>query len=240
MFTAAQVRTRVLVLNNALEKFDLPSQGWDLVDGSNRLGEFSGWQEGLSFVKKNDDARDGVVFANDTICTHRHFTRFRKAAFTKALNLAAGPALIGFRDTAPPESSIAGMSVPSWVSTYCFALTRPAIDSLNWSLYDERSVVDCVPGGIDEAHFFSEMSENLSVHLRQWLFERGWYGAAALSSANYKKFEHKAKCIVAELILSARCIRLGISSVDPFAAYKTTARLDKAQRKLAGLLNNTG
>ena len=149
------------------------------------LAEFSGWQEGLEHLHTDGLPRCEVLFVNDTICTHRHFSHSRALAFALARKRPADARLIGFHDTVPSGSlSIDGLRIDGWASTYCFALSSEALRILNGQLYDAAALLSCVPGGDSEDGFFRSMSRDLENHLRHWLFDGAWYGGSRLNDEN--------------------------------------------------------
>lgn len=218
------------------------ARGWQSLEGSNRLAEFSGWQEGLDHLRQGSANDRGIVFVNDSVCTHRHFTFARARAFRHALRASEGPRIIGFRDipdhrvfSAALEFqirlTIAELELDAWTSTYCFALTAGALRALDHELCDPVLVSQCVPGGTDEKAFFDRLSPHLDRHLRHWLFEGGWYGSGRLSSANASHLLLKARCIAAELLLSARCRSAGVEAIDPFHVQPRLERMDRLLRR---------
>jgi hypothetical protein len=236
-FGAKLVRRRILVLNNealtATASAFTPR--WELVGGSNGLAEFSGWQEGLTVRDAAERAPAGVIFVNDSVVTHRHFTSARRLALVGSVSHAPTAALVAFRDQVRGELAVAGFGLDSWASTYCFALTTEALRRLDGRLYDPEIVMRCVPGGLDESRFFADLSPDLNAHLRHWLFDGGWYGGAKLTIDNADRMAQKARCIIAEKFLSARCEAAGIAAVDPFDEHRALHLLDKLQRRIAGV-----
>jgi hypothetical protein len=69
--------------------------------------------------------------------------------------------------------------------------------------------------------------------LRHWLFDGAWYGGARLDRENSARLTMKGRCIIAELLLSARCRALGIEAVEPFREFPWLAGLDRLQRRTA-------
>jgi len=227
--TLLKKRRPVLVLNDERLRAQLPTTkvSWDVIVGSNRMAEFSGWQEGLDRLWERSGGFDhGVIFVNDSVVTHRRFRLPRLFATRWSMRSAHGAALVGFRDAVGSHFSIGDLDFDDWTSTYCFALTQQALERLEFRLYDSHKVQACVPGGNDEAKFFAGISPNLEHHLRNWLFGGGWYGSQRLGSSNRAAMELKARCIIAEKLLSAACLRLGIAPVDPYAQHKNLRRLD--------------
>lgn len=249
LFGPAREGRRLLVLNREGLAPEVQPQaaGWQLVAGSNRHAEFSGWQEGLDLLAGSLGNKAAVVFVNDSVSTHRHFTSARGHAFLRTLEATVGRELVGFQDRperstisvrpdADLELTIADMTLFAWTSTYCFALTSEALQTLQCLLYDSAQVEACVPGGVDEATFFSRLSPHLAEHLRGWLFAGGWYGGGRLTSENMVRLQMKARSIAAELLLSARCRTVGIRALDPFLLHPMLARLDRYSTRLATTL----
>lgn len=233
-FGSRLVRRRILVLNNeALAAVaDANAPRWERVNGSNALGEFSGWQEGLAWRNSAHKAPAGVIFVNDSVVTHRHFTSARRRALVASIETAPRAALVGFRDQVGGTLAVAGLEVRSWASTYCFALTSEALGRLGGHLYEPDVVRQCVPSGLDEASFFADLSPDMNSHLRHWLFDGGWYGGARLTVENAERMTHKARCIIAEKLLSARCEAAAVTAVEPFVEHGALRLLDKLQRRI--------
>ena len=225
----------ILVLNRGELAGELRglSVRWEIVEGSNSLGEFSAWQEGLDLL-----GSDGlpVAFLNDSASTHRVFSRFRRRAFVDAVRSARGACHVGFIDRASGQFSVAGKPLDRWVSTYCFALTAEAIERLEQRLTVSKTVDACVPGGEVEASFFDRLSPDLTRHMQALLFGGGWYASAPLTSENSGSFRFKARCVIAEKLLAARCIELEVQLVDPFFRRPLLEQLDRtASRGVRGL-----
>ncbi len=227
-FAGLPMQRRLLVWNNAGQGLADPPEAWEVIQGSNRLGEFSGWQEGLDRTRRLDDAAT-AVFLNDTVGAHRPFSAFRRWAFRAELQRAAG-SIVGFIDAARTDLgplAIAGLPLAEWVSTYCFALTSDVLAALGNRLWDPDEVTACVPGGAREATFFSDrISPALRQHLTWWLFGGGWFRGEALTPGNADRLAFKARCICAELLLSARCRALGFELRDPFAHHPLARAAD--------------
>jgi len=186
--------------------------------GSNVLGEFSGWAEGLAALGPID-GEGRVVFANDTFGGYRRRSRAEAWALRAAITRAGGESLVGFTGDSqglPSGLSILGLALEGWMSTFCFALSGRSLARLGGQLYDTPSLDACVHGGTDPKHFFThEVSEALQRHLVWWLFEGGWRRSEALTAESEPRLVFKARCICAELLLSARCRAAGIEIVDP-------------------------
>ena len=226
---------RILVLNDPSYQHLLQEflGIWELVLGTNALGEFSAWQEGLDVLRPSNKP---VVFANDTVITHRTFTIFRWLAVRRAMQQIIGPTVIGFTNTIGTSLLIDKMTFCRWVSTYLFVVSADALILLNYAIVEPHRVRSCVTGGLNEDCFFANMSNPLSAHLRKWLFLGWWYGGGPLTVVNQAVLTRKAEAIVAEKLLSASVYSFGITVVDPFHNYKTLNFLDQLTRRL---LNST-
>jgi hypothetical protein len=231
------VGRRVLVLNrpNPHGEDTAKSLGWGVIAGSNRLGEFSGWQEGLALTAQHPAT---TLFLNDTVSTHRRFTSARKLAFLKAVRSAnERAAIVGFSDRIDGRLVIAGLALTAWISSYCFVLTAGALMRLGNALYDEVQVDLCVPGGSASESFFANMSSDLVTHISRWLFVGGWHASGPLTNENSDRLTKKARSIVAEMQLSARCRAHGVDLVDPFEQHPSLHQIDRISRRLFGVLD---
>ena len=119
------VHRRVLVLNNDLLATSAKARasGWEVIQGSNVLAEFSGWQEGWAACDRARVSPGGVIFVNDSVVTHRHFTTARRLALVRSIRNASGATLVGFRDRVGGSLVVANLRVNSWASTYCFLIS---------------------------------------------------------------------------------------------------------------------
>lgn len=62
----------------------------DVTFGSNSDWEFSGWDEGVEYIKNNlsIDDNDKLIFANDTFCHHRAFNAYNIFFFNQCISKA--------------------------------------------------------------------------------------------------------------------------------------------------------
>lgn len=231
-FARVLIRNRILVVNQPeLQSIAKAYLGWNLIVGTNNLGEFSGWQQGLDLLP-DENRSDGVIFANDTISTHRYFSVARRRAFLRSLHEAPTNAFVGFRGHAEGKLDIGGLPLPFWASTFCFMLTRETLRRLDSQLYLPSLVESCVRGGSVETTFFANMSDDLDKRLRHWLFDGAWYKSERLSDKNEVKMRFKAKCILAEMWLSARSFEVNAEMIDPFVSHPMLERADRLEKKL--------
>lgn len=215
-FSRREGERRILVLNDArlVDGITTLARDWEILLGSNELGEFSAWQEGL---ERLGHSQQTVLFANDTINNHRHFTWLRVAALRRCMKTAKGRVFVGFKAAIEGRLTVAGLPFDHWVSTYCFALSAEALSALDYQVSDPVLAGTCVAGGTDESTFFARLSPALETHLRRWLFRGWWYAGGPLTAENEVRMTRKAKAIISEKLLSAKCQSLQIGTVDPLS-----------------------
>lgn len=240
-FRNVAIRHRILVFNNAAESAPETPAGWFMFHGSNDLGEFSGWQEGIDHLRGREHPA-GVILVNDTVGAYRHLSVFRRWAFVREVETIAPRApggIVGFLDDAdgaPDELTICGMPASPWVSSYCFALSREVMQSLGGVLCFRDQVDSCVSGGIDENTFFThQVSPALQRHLKAWLFG-AWHRSEPLTISSHRRLSFKARCICAELLLSAHCRKLGVEFRDPLERHRSARALDALNGRRVKLL----
>lgn len=235
--------TKILVLNHpslALnQEIRRQALGWSILSGTNDQHEISGWQEGLNHLIAYKGKQIPVLFLNDTVVSHRYFSIFRLIALIWSINQATNEQLIGFIDWTPRGMlySINGLILPGWVSTYCFFLTPEALAKLKYTIWDKHQLEISVIGGPDTSKFFGKnVSLDLQRHLCRWLFVQGWYAAAPLCAENHDQMVLKAKSIIAEQWLTARCLAAGIKIIDPFDKLTLLRKADYRMVKYRGIL----
>ncbi len=224
---------RLLVANSAAVEVTAPT-GWQVLSGSNRMGEFSGWQEGLARLGSSGAA--AALLVNDTIGSQRHPSVFRRWALRQEIEGGRGADWVGFVDRGVEpigRLTIGAADCGEWVSTYCFYLPRLTLACLDGRLYEEAALERSVPGGPDRATFFSEhVSPELRRLLSAWLFDGGWRRSAPLDEQNAAAMTFKARCICAELLLSSRLRSLGVPLREPMRRHRLAAWLDRLNERL--------
>ncbi len=226
-----RARRRILVCNDARLADTLSTRllrGWEILRGSNVLGEFSGWQEGIDHLGRTGR---GVLLANDSITVHVRSTPARRLALSLCLRRADGASVVGFLDRVAGDFAVKGLPLESWVRTNCFGLTPAALDALSYTIFDRPVAAECVNGGLSEPHFFAGLSPDLEHRLCQHLFHGGWYASEPLTARSVERLAFKARCIVLEKWFAARCLALGIELVDPFTTFPWAVQVDKAQSR---------
>ena len=208
----------ILVLNNpSIDENRLPCFDFHCIAGSNKLGEFSAWEEGIQFycshVNIHFAANDFFVFANYTFCHHRIWKHSYAKNFCRSLRKAnsSSPSIIGWGNYSVDLFSIDSIPFHIWISTYLFSFQMSTYVQLEGGLVPSDSSFDrYISPTIDSDSFFGySVNEALQSHLTNWLFKGGWRNSKALDSSSYPVLQFKAKCILAEKLLSAKILSLG-------------------------------
>lgn len=235
--TARKYRLIVVLNNhnlaNKLNSIEISHIDFDFVLGSNRLHEFSGWSEGLDFIKEkyvNSYKESEYIFCNDTFCQHRTYTFFHRLIFSACCSLSFlsnKPSIAGEVNSFGKDFEFNHLKFNTWVSSYFFAVNKHAMNLLNFDILPSNQVVnDYLIGGYDEKHFFSDaMDLTLKKHLLSWLFYGGWYKSQALSQRNAESLYCKARSIIAEFSLSSKAHANKIDFLDTYFLIKLINKL---------------
>nr|WP_283131127.1 hypothetical protein [Enterovibrio norvegicus] len=181
------------------------------INGSNASWEFSAWDEGLKFIMTNYkiDERDTLIFANDTFCHHRSFTRFDEYCFTHSVKRYLNDdVVIGHIDKSPFPLLVKGIKVEKWISTFLFTAKYKTI----------KRTLPFSQCHIDDVEFkdgkisISRCDEKFNEYITNWLCN-SWYKSG---SQNKELIRNKAKAIVNEKCFSGR---LKENSVDIISVY---------------------
>jgi hypothetical protein len=198
---------------------------------SNEHWEFSGWQEGYeAFNRQNpipDDAL--VVFANDTFCLHRTFTRLDRYAFIRAFRRASQSFkgfIVGELCSIPEPVSLLDLTGRQWVSTYLFALDGKTLKQclpLHFSNTEIDRIITCVTD--QNVEFSIATEQHFSHYINSWLYpiegQKGWRNATG--SVQLKK--NKLKAILNEKRITFMVQALGGEVFDVYSGRFATYRL---------------
>lgn len=227
---------QLVIIDNSLDrsvKGKYPSL--TVVNGDNTLWEFSGWNCGIDWLRSNVPLapHTPIIFANDTVTSHRLFTYLDCLIFSRALSRQGrqgGSFLLGDLNHSKEELSLGGTSFDRWVSTYLFATTAEFIEHCNYNLTLDVSQDTYIDSADSRSIAFADtVSEVLAQHINRWLFPeqgtRGWYNAGR--STPEKKVQ-KSLAILCEKKLSVRALE---TDVRIASVYSGTAQ--KHYRKMA-------
>lgn len=226
-----------ILLSNKVNTFQINHIDFETVIGTNQFHEFSGWMDGLSFLKekyKTQYKQSGYIFANDTFCKHRTYTIFHRLLFSFCSSLAVvsrKPKIAGEILKICVEIDFNGMRFDSFIPTYFFSLNQSAMRLFEFNLLPNENLVNgYLTGGDDEKYFFSEkMPAVLKKHMTYMLFEGGWHNRGDLNEKNVNLIYSKAKCFLAEFNLSANVYSNQIDIIDTYYLIKI---LNKIRNKV--------
>jgi hypothetical protein len=207
---------KIFIDNSSSKEFS-PSYGWETVLGSNSFAEFSGYQEGLNYIRETYTlaATDVCLFVNDTINSHRKFSILREFHLARMLISLPKYSFGGYIESCGWTGfSIRSRSIPEWISTYTFALDAQSLSKLDYRI-EHRELFESIE--IDSlSHRMSSsysVSEPLRHHILKWLSE-DWYNAKPISLWDSEKLKLKIACILNEKFLSAICLEKSINFID--------------------------
>lgn len=220
--------------------------GLEILAGNNSHREFSGWEVGLDYCRRNGliEQSDLVVFANDTFCHHNKFGPLTRFTFRKALRRLlrdpSTPALAGEVHRLGKPYCIDGLVCDRWVATYLFGMSHALVAQLD-RLTPATPMTDFYQQQTDKLEFSDLVSPNLARHIEQWLTGSGatrWKGAAAGEAQTLAQLQGKANSVLCEKYLTARALSSGgkLSDVFASAALRQLRRLEALPSKLALLL----
>lgn len=180
---------------------------WWAIPGSNSLGEFSGYQEGLEWlVERASFTRESkILFANDTLASHRNFHRGSTHIIAQSILQQTG-GILGFVESNDWKGfSVGEVVFDKWVSTFLFSIALDDLIKLDFIIRDP--IVGKLFSVDDSRVIFSPaVSIALQNHIISWLTTPGkWYGAKPYQEWNKTLLQLKIACILSEKILSAKC-----------------------------------
>jgi hypothetical protein len=201
---------------------NMTSKYWKKINGSNYLQDFSGYREGLNYVKENSDSQ-GIIFANDTMSRHRFFWgSFIIGIIIKLIYIKYGEPkkgyLIGELTGYGIRDSLYGQKTVITFSSFFFIIDK--LNAINF--FDKYFYSTCEDIELDNNNQINSRTKSISSNyilaLNGYLgFNQGeglgiWYRAK--SASNKIKLD-KAKCLVLERIIPTFVMNRG-GSVNCF------------------------
>lgn len=183
--------------------------------GSNRLREFSGWNEGISHLRETvADSSGWWMFSNDTYARHRFFWGSLAFSFARVFRKNARnnkPMIIG--DILPASMFSEGGVDARYISTYLFIVNAPAMAILEYDLIGDAPLHWIATSSeltLTSASCPPQAARFLEAHLCQPDSRSRWRDARVLTEDNLVELRFKATAVVLEHWLSFRAKRLGI------------------------------
>lgn len=192
------------------------------IRGNNLNWEFTGWDEGLKYIQTLED-EDSVIFANDTFMYNNPYGKLKSFfirnifKYSYFLNKSKPQILMSGSTCGLKDSyTIKNTKADYWVSTYLFFMSGKLINKLDKKISLEESLFESVVALKDKKLIFNHVSENMQIHLQEWLYptkdvKKAWY--KALNVSDEVKLR-KVKTIINEKYLSSYCISSNGKIID--------------------------
>lgn len=240
----SQERVVYVVVNNK-DEGDKSSALGDrtyYVQGDNVEREFSGWQKGLVFLRRNNIPFDVLLFVNEAfeaeIPSYLRNHSVRWIVFKTYFFRSASGAI----DTAWEKIKIRDKNTRAWINTNCFFIPRSLSEKLGTIISIDRDAIDeylpeSFPGSgkifLDNA----PLNDVYKERVVKWLTER-WRNRLVLDEKTWPLFRAKAKAMFNEALLSIRIRELGYLilpySLPVFAFLKARGIYRKVRTIFAG------
>ena len=184
-----------------------------LIAGDNKNFEFSGWQKGLDYANENIKY-DYILFCNDSLRSYEHKVLEHQNLNKLIYKSCAENLFFGKRDAVVGKDfNFMGYQTGSWVCTNVFA--GPAeifkfanID--NSDLFD----IDVIASDVDVFLNNHSIGKDLRNHIYVWL-SYYWHRKFDVRS-NLQLFKNKTKCILNEMLLTAKIKECGYNILSSF------------------------
>lgn len=211
------------------------------ISGTNLVGEFSGWHEGLLSAKSNEF--DIIIFANDTFCTRREFGENEINKLTESvefINKYNKSVLIGeLCWSIDYNRFLMGKKfLLKWIRTSMFVMTKSSIKSIDY-FKPPQNINDKVKMNRDNNRivFSNDIPKIIQNRINNWLFptnpNEGWYKS---QKSDASVILLKAKCILLELMLTINSENEGIKIIDASSKITYKKYLFKALYKFQKIL----
>lgn len=185
------------------------------IHGSNRLREFSAWDEGVHASRERGITPDWWIFSNDTFSHHRFFWGAVLAGFVRTFAARQGatePVIIG--DVLPGSLLADPSAQANYVSTYFFMINAAGLERLAWNLTQDVPL-NWVASSAD----ISVAAPACPARVKTFLYEhlcdpgspRAWRSASPVTADNKDFIRFKATAILLEHALSHRALQNGVS-----------------------------
>ncbi|MBU2287785.1 MAG: hypothetical protein KKC85_15315 [Gammaproteobacteria bacterium] len=243
-------RSTLVVVDNARTAQDEPLQrsGFEpglLMAGDNTTREFTGWDKAIGRILDSGLDPDVWIFTNDTLALRHGWGDRKAAAFGEEIHRLSGheaPWLLGEIKDFPHSIKTPLGPLLENVATYCFAMNRelrdglstlnPGEEFLDAHVYDRYEDARALyRDNVDPAYvdwtcrwLLKNGSEGPSNQTKyKWAYE--WHNAAPLNAKTFGSMRMKARCCLAESVLTARARTLGADIRSPYHGQNARDRI---------------
>lgn len=201
-------KTYIIVDNKNCKKNTEIFENVHILGGDNTNWEFSGWQKGLNYVKKNINC-DVVLFLNDSLRSYWRPLLEEKELDSMMLFCLNKNSLCGKIDSVNKSSNLSflGYNTNSWICSNAFF---GGVDVFNKINVDNTALFDIDKIVINIEKFLDcpDLSLALREHIYSWL-SRSWHSKFN-PKENVELFKNKTKAILNEKLLTAKAKEKGI------------------------------
>lgn len=187
----------------------------EYIKGSNSYNEFSGYQEGIDYIRGvySFPTNSIIIFSNDTFYRHRYFDGLLRHMFLKKINESIAsnsnkPFIIGFNEINQEHNCIInGLNIDSHFSTFFFVINNQFLSIIPniLNITDKTNKIDL------NNRVFNIQNANYQYinKIYFWLFfpsKSSWYKSKQinlLDNLEIKFFTKKIYCICNEHVLTA-------------------------------------
>ena len=201
--------------------------------GRNNYREFSSFEIGYQYVRDVLGIKDfNLVVSNETIYSHRIFSKRMKSGFIQTINYALQedkPLLCGDVDVIKCKPPYFAYTSNKYISTYLFLMNSYAVKKFTSFLPDQNfeELFEYCYIGDSVFKKNANIGAAYKILLEEWLYKRGdggrWYGFEELSKENFNKMKLKLMSIILEHNL---CQKLEFEKVN-ILDIKTKINNDK-------------
>lgn len=201
-------KTYVIIDNKNCKKNTEVFGNIHILGGDNANWEFSGWQKGLAYVKKNIDCNI-VLFLNDSLRSYDHPVLEEETLEDMMLFCLNENSLCGKIDSIDKsmDLSFLGYNVNSWICSNAFFGSFDVFSKVN--IDNTASFeIDKIVKSVDQFLECSDLSLGLRKHIYLWLSE--YWHSNFDPRANVGLFKNKTKAILNEKLLTAKAKDKGV------------------------------
>ncbi|MBR9792680.1 MAG: hypothetical protein GYB58_13115 [Gammaproteobacteria bacterium] len=210
----------VVIVNNATGNDAATIDGYfadpamDVIPGSNLNAEFSGWIEGVTYLRetKNIDDSASFILLNDTVFSHYPLYLSSILHYLQAapeVSKSTKPTISGsLHNMAQRECNVLGLNLPSFVATAIFLVNAKAADLLIEQCQKVFNQWQNISGSqVDSFSLLKQFyNESGAYYVGGWLFSGGWYNASTFDNFDKNLLRLKLTAIVCEHSISARIL----------------------------------
>ena len=202
---------QLIVIDNKIESdYIKHSDDFTVINGDNRLWEWTGWQRGIDYLKENNIDYDAIIFANDAfmapggvsdlygiICNPENIMAAIEQG--KMLGSECGYPVYG-------DYIIDGYKIETYKRTNCFVIPQKVIEKLKTIYHKDLDFyLSYIPKNPEFPYFADNAPLNgmMKRHLVD-VFENRWHSSPG-SIENYKElFRMKSYALINEFLLAER------------------------------------